>query len=427
MADASSRHSSRAAAVIIAVGSELTKGRVADTNTAWLSRQLTGLGVEVVRTMIVPDERSLLEAAIRDMLALGPGLVVVSGGLGPTHDDITAAAVAGALALPCDLDDSALAAMKRKAGFESPREHHRKQAILPAGSTFLEPVGTAPGFFIAREEFLLVALPGVPLELKAMWSDAAAVAAIAEALGSLEPPGSLAACFYGSGEPAVDAALMELLGPHSGIEAGVCSRHGEVEVCLDFPPEKKESATEVIAALKDRFGDYFYSDGETVESVIVRRLAEEGATLAVAESCTGGQLAGAITDVSGASNVFRGGVVAYHNDVKVGQLGVRAEIIENAGAVSEPVAQWMAVGVRSRLDADFGIGITGIAGPTGGSEEKPVGLVFICVSSPEGDEVARFDFAGGRFEVRRAAVVAALHMLLDRIEGSAPGFPRATG
>lgn len=221
-------------------------------------------------------------------------------------------------------------------------------------------------------------------------------------------------CFYGVDEPAVAEAVAELLGAaHPSVSAAIHQELGEIRLTLNFPAESAEVAVAVIAHLRERFAGSVYSTGEPVEVVVVGELADRGETLAVAESCTGGLLAGAVTSVNGSSAVFRGGVVAYHNDVKVGMLGVRKEILEGAGAVSEPVAQWMAVGARNRLGADYGIGVTGIAGPTGGTAEKPVGLVYISVSSVAADVVRGFNFPGDRDRVRRAAVVAALHLLRE--------------
>lgn len=222
----------------------------------------------------------------------------------------------------------------------------------------------------------------------------------------------LALCFYDIDEAAVSDAVSALTaGVADMVEAAVSSDYGEVRLELACTDADKAVAAGIAAELRQGFGRNIFSGGETVEQVVVRELGARSATLALAESCTGGLLAGTVTGVSGSSAVFRGAVVAYHNDVKVGLLGVRQDIIDRAGAVSEPVAQWMAVGARSRLNADYGVGITGIAGPGGGTPDKPVGLVYICVSSPGGDSVERFDFGGDRDQVRRAAVVAALHML----------------
>jgi nicotinamide-nucleotide amidase len=403
-------------AVIIAVGSELTRGRVQDTNSAWLSQGLHRSGIVVELVINVPDELSIMEQAIRNSLGLKPGLMIITGGLGPTQDDITAPAVAAALGLELELSRDALEAMAEAIGFSQPGEHHLKQATIPAGSKMLAPVGTAPGFIVNAGETVMVVLPGVPREMEVMWQQASATREVAAVTSRAELAGTLTLCLYGEGEPSVDAYLSEVLPQSSLIEASICSRFGEVEVQLDFPHDAIEAAESVIDRFEERFAGSIYSRGESIETTIVARLAKRGKSLAVAESCTGGLLAAAIVDVGGASEVFRGGIVAYHNDVKVSQLGVREEVLESAGAVSEPTAQWMAVGARSRLAADYGIGITGIAGPKGGTEEKPVGLVYICVSSTSGDVVKGFNLSGGRASIRRAAVIAALHMLFNHIE-----------
>ena len=216
---------------------------------------------------------------------------------------------------------------------------------------------------------------------------------------------------YGCEESAVKEAVTGLLGAQPAIQAEIDPASGGVKLRLSFPAQEAEAAALIGDQLRQQFGPLVFAADEAVEEAVVAELAQRGETLAVAESCTGGLLAGAITDVSGSSAVFRGGVIAYHNDLKVELLGVKEEILENAGAVSEPVAQWMAVGARERLGADYGIGITGIAGPAGGTPEKPVGLVYICVSSRGKDVVQGFSFDGGRAQVRRAAVVTALQML----------------
>ena len=413
-------------AVVITIGTELCRGTVADTNRGWISRRLDAAGLAVAAGLTVPDSAAAIGAALSFALSLEPDLVVVTGGLGPTGDDLTAPAVAAALELGVEVHPRA-AAMVSRAVAERPdagemegrtaaagelEPHQRKQAELPVGSVPIEPAGTAPGFVVSAGGVPIVVLPGVPGEMEAMWDDALAVPAVGRVLDRAEPRLRRTLCFYGTGEPQVSEAVERLIS-QSGVEVavGICASRREIRVDLEFAAEDKDQAGCITRELKNLFADFYYSSGAAVEQVVAEGLINRGRTLAVGESCTGGLLGGALTSVPGSSRFFLGGVTAYHNDVKMALLKVRREVLDNVGAVSEPVAQQLALGARSQTGADYGIGITGVAGPTGGTEDKPVGLVFICVSSQQGDVVERFDFPGDRKDVRAAAVTAALHLL----------------
>ena len=413
-------------AVVISIGTELCRGTVADTNRGWLSRRLDAVGLAIIAGLTVPDSAAAIGAAITHALSLEADMVVATGGLGPTGDDLTAPAVAAALGLELEVNPEAAAMVSRAVAERSAagvienqaqearnlEPHQRKQAELPVGSMPIKPAGTAPGFVVSAGGVPLVVLPGVPGEMEAMWEDAVAVPAVRQVLERAGPRLRRTLCFYGTGEPRISEAVQQLIS-QAGVEAevGICARRREVRVDLDFNLEDKDRASQITGELKNLFADFYYSSGAGIEQVVAEELAGHGRTLAVGESCTGGLLGGAITSVPGSSQFFLGGVIAYHNRVKMALLRVRREVLDNVGAVSEPVAQQLALGVRSQTGADYGIGITGVAGPTGGTVDKPVGLVFICASSEEGDVVERFHFPGGREDVRGAAVTAALHML----------------
>lgn len=401
-------------AIIITIGSELTDGRVVDTNTAWLAGRLEAAGVSVALALSAPDTTAGIGRVLGLALQQKPALIVVAGGLGPTADDLTAAAISQALDLPLALDQTAAAMVAAAAdtALQNLSPHQAKQATLPGGSQPLKPAGTAPGFLLDAGDSLIVALPGVPWEMETIWAAALAHPRLQSLIAAAGHPGRGSLLLYGVGEPEVDAAVASFLGDdRDGVQVSICCRYREIVVNVVYQETAAGVAVRLLSHLKERFADFVFSEGETIQEVTGRELALRGRTLATGESCTGGLLGAAITGVSGASEYYRGGVVAYHNEVKRALLRVRQEILDNVGAVSEPVAQQLALGVRASLTADYGIGITGIAGPGGGTPEKPVGLVYICVSSEAGDIVEGFNFPGGRDDVRRAAVVTSLHLL----------------
>ncbi len=405
-------------AVIITVGTELTDGRITDSNGPFLARDLEGRGVTVARVLSVPDAEGAIGWALTRAVELEPALVVVAGGLGPTADDLTAAALAGALGLETGVVPAAAAMVAAAGGGDSATlgPHQVKQATLPTGSLPLAPVGTAPGFIIFAGAAPVVVLPGVPLEMRQMWAEARSLPPIAGILDAASAPARRRLNFYGAGEPEVNAAVEALRQKYEvELEVSICARRREVLLEVAADHNHQPQVDELIDALMDRFKDTVYSEGDEIEEVVAGRLTGLGRTLAVGESCTGGMLGETVTRVPGASAFFLGGVVAYSNEVKRDLLKVRQETLDNVGAVSEPVAQQLALGVRALTGADYGAGITGVAGPSGGTPEKPVGLVFICVSSEEGDVVRGFNFPGSRDDIREYSVTAALHMLNRKI------------
>ncbi|MDO8735569.1 MAG: CinA family nicotinamide mononucleotide deamidase-related protein [Thermoleophilia bacterium] len=401
-------------AAIITIGTELTDGRIVDTNSGFIAARLERLGLRVAMALTLPDEERAIGEGLAYALERQAALVIISGGLGPTIDDITATAIARALELEIAIDPEAEQMVADAVG-RDPADlapHQYKQAELPVGSMSLKPAGTAPGFVVMAGDIPVVCLPGVPRELTEMWDYALAVPAIATIIGAVDAPARRSLCFYGSGEPAVSAAVESFLGTElEGIEVSICARYQEVVLEIVFPPAASSRVDKLMVSLKQRFGWDVFSEGERIEEALGAELLSRGRMLAVAESCTGGMLGETLTGISGSSGFFQGGVIAYANEIKTDLLGVSAETLETDGAVSEAVAGQLATGVMHTCTADYGIGITGIAGPGGGTTEKPVGLVYIGIAAATAGAVRRFDFRGGREDVRRSAVTAALHML----------------
>jgi len=405
-------------AAIITIGTELTDGRVIDTNTGFMARGLERRGLRVGLALTVPDDDAAIGMGLTYALGSDIALIAVAGGLGPTPDDVSATAIAKALELGIEFNPGAASMVAQAVGVDvtALEPHQAKQAMLPAGAQPIAPAGAAPGFALTHHGVPIICLPGVPWELEAMWEEALTTPGIAAVLDAGRAPGRRVLCFYESGEPQVAEAVEAFLGKDkAGIEVGICARHREVLLEVAFPPEAQDRVEDLMTAMKECFTDFCYSEGEEIKEIIAAELNRRGKTLAVGESCTGGMLGETITGVGGASQFFRGGVIAYDNEVKKALLKVRQGTLDTVGAVSEAVAQQLALGVRDACGADYGIGITGIAGPTGGTPDKPVGLVYICVSSREGDLVRGFNFPGGREDVRRAAVTAALHMLYTKL------------
>ncbi len=409
---------------IVVTGTEVLSGLVRDANGPWLSERLRSSGVDVAHVVVVGDRPGDLRAALSFLASEGMDLVVTSGGLGPTADDLTADVVASFSGRPMAVDVGLeeriwdiVAGMRdrwRDVSEEGMRAGARKQALVPEGAEVLEPVGTAPGLVVPGRPVVLV-LPGPPGELQPMWEAARSVPAVADVLGrgrSLEtriirmtglPESELARTLRGL---AVDPSL----------EVTTCLRRGELEVATTFPaPGGAAAYTEFEAALLERHGDRVFSrDGATVDEIVAELLLGPPlSTVAVAESCTGGLMAARLTDRAGSSAYVQGGVVVYSNEAKVAHAGVAADTISSFGAVSPEVARELAEGAAERFDATLGIGITGIAGPGGGTPSKPVGTVCLCVASLGSSEVLErtLHIPGDRATVRDRTTTAALHML----------------
>ncbi|HWG55285.1 MAG TPA: competence/damage-inducible protein A [Gaiellaceae bacterium] len=410
----------RPRAVLVVTGSELVRGERTDLNGPFLARQLLSLGIEPARIQVVGDAADELEAALRDAVK-GADLVAVSGGLGPTHDDRTVEVVARVAGRPLRLDEplereieafSRAVAERMRRPYADFAEGVRKQATLPDGAVSLGLAGTAPGMVVDAGGTPVVVLPGPPPELQKLWPNALEVPAVRAVLERARQPHRRTLRFFGAGESTVAQAFAEAGGERGGLEATICARDFEIVLELLAEPGEEERAEQLVGSLRARLGRHLYSDdGRTIERVVLDRLRERGLTVATAESCTGGLVAARLTEVPGSSDVVLGGIVAYANDVKERELGVARELLEEHGAVSAEVAEAMARGARRRLGADVAVAVTGIAGPSGGTPEKPVGLVYLHAETPDAAEGSTFTFPGDRESIRRRSVVAALHLV----------------
>jgi nicotinamide-nucleotide amidase len=371
------------------------------------------LGLEPARIAIVGDAEEELEAALAE--GLRADLCVVSGGLGPTHDDRTVALVARAAGLALKVDDGLEAEIERisRAVAERLRRPYadfeagvRKQATLPEGAVSLGLAGTAPGLVLQAGSASVVLLPGPPAELKRLWPRALETEPVRRVLSGATPPAHRVLRFYGASESEVARVLAEAGDEPPGVAVTVCARDFEIHVDLYGPAD-------VLAdALRERLGRHLFSEEERgVEEIVLDLCRARGWTLATAESCTGGMVAARLTSVPGSSDVFLGSVVAYADKVKERELGVDAEILERYGAVSAETAAAMAAGARRRLHADVAVAVTGIAGPGGGTAEKPVGLVYVHAETPEASHGIEFTYGQDRDSIRRRATVASLHLL----------------
>jgi nicotinamide-nucleotide amidase len=450
---------------IVVTGTEVLTGTIADRNGPWLSERLRELGVDTAHILIVGDRREDMRAALQFLREQGMRLILTSGGLGPTADDLTAEVVGEFQGREMVLDEpleqriaeilKPLAKRFPHLDMEAIRHGNRKQAIVPAGATILDPVGTAPGLVVpAREDSdskaehdregpTIVVLPGPPRELQPMWQAALQTEAMCAALAGAGEYRVATLRMFGIPESEIAETLRvaEREGvPLERLEITTCLRRGEIEVVTRYEPD----ADAVYAAFEDvvraRHADTLFSeDGSTIDEQVAALLRgerpagagsttgapagpgeglREAHTIATAESCTGGLLAARLTDPPGASDYVLGGLVAYANEAKVSLAGVDPALIERHGAVSTEVAQALADGARTRLGADIGVGITGIAGPGGGTEQKPVGLVCFSVAGPGDAHLTRSaTLPGGRPDVRDRATTVAMHLLRRALLG----------
>jgi nicotinamide-nucleotide amidase len=407
-------------AEIIAVGSELLTPQHVDTNSLYLTEKLNNLGILVRFKTIVGDSTEDLAAVFRAALERSP-LIVLTGGLGPTDDDLTRDVVAKVLERPLhEVEELRRRIQARYARLGRPMpENNLRQALVPEGAEWLENRnGTAPGIWIELKDNVVVLLPGPPRELEPLF-DTVCV----PRLERVAPGGRIQTRVYkvvGLPESEVDQIIAPLYRPYTNPTTTILASLGTIEVHLRARAETDQAAESRLAELGDKIelalGDHVYSSkGETLEQVVGMYLVLRQKTLAVAESCTGGLLAERLTRVSGSSVYFLGGAVCYSNEMKTRWAGVPADLIAAHGAVSQPVAQAMAQGVRARAGSSMGVGITGIAGPTGGTSEKPVGLVFIGLADERGTQVREFHFPGDRDRVRHWASQMALEMVRRRI------------
>jgi nicotinamide-nucleotide amidase len=407
-------------AEIIAIGSELLAPDRSDTNSLWLTAQLNSIGIEVKLKTIVGDDDSRLEEAIRDALRRSQ-VIITTGGLGPTEDDITRKVAARALGRRLFLDEAVLEEIRRRFqsfGRAMPERNSRQAMVIDGSEVLPNPNGTAPGLFIEHEGTALVLLPGPPREMQPMFDNH-----VRSRLGS--KAGNLRVVrrvlkVAGMGESAVDEKIAPIYTQYINPQTSILFNKSEIDIQLTAHGRTQQDAEvlldKVSAELEAVLGQSIFSfRGEKMEEVVALKLTLGGYTLSVAESCTGGLIAQRLTDVPGSSKYFIEGVVAYSNDAKTRTLGVEPMLLLEHGAVSGPVAEAMAEGIRHRASTDFGLAITGIAGPDGGSDEKPVGLVYIALADDVQTQHRKIILPGDRHLIRWRASQAALDLLRRRL------------
>ena len=413
-------------AEILTVGDEILRGEIVDSNKAFLAEQLLTLEIECDHQVSVRDDPEDMTDALRRAVGRSD-VVLVSGGLGPTRDDLTTEIVASTFGRELVLDDASLEAIRaffERLGREM-AENNAKQAYFPRDAEILpNPAGTAPGFLVEEQGCLVVCLPGVPRELHRMMAEQV-LPRLAKRLSAATPDArvmrSVLLRTFGVGESSLDSVLKDLAsGPGLSLGFRTSFPDNFLRPVARAATEQAadEKLSQLVAAIRERLGPVVYGEGdESMAAVVGRKLREQGQRLAVAESCTGGLIAERMTDVAGASEYFAGGVVAYANEAKQSLLGVPTELLERYGAVSEPVARAMAEGVRDRFGVERGLATTGISGPGGGSDEKPVGLVYIALATPEDTHCDEFVFALDRARHRSLTSQVALDWVRRSLAG----------
>jgi nicotinamide-nucleotide amidase len=406
-------------------GTEVLSGRVQDRNGPWLADRLAELGVELAHVMITGDRREDLLAALEFMRAEGTDLILTSGGLGPTADDMTAEIVAAFAERPLKLDErlerrigEIIARFARRWNLDPKALElaNRKQAMVPEGAVALDPVGTAPGLVVPANGQVVVVLPGPPRELQESWAQAVLTEPFRQAVAGAPRYRQTMVRMFGVPESEI-AETLRVAGTEmglDGLEITTCLRRAELEIVIRSDEQSDAASERLVEIMVSRHGDAVFStDGSSIDEQVAALLT--GRRLAVGESCTGGLLSARLTDRPGASAYFAGGVVAYSNEAKTDLLGVPEELIAEHGAVSDAVAEALADGALARFGADTAIGLTGVAGPDGGTPDKPVGRVCFCVTASfDGDQerVTRsLDLPGSRADIRDRSTAVALHLL----------------
>jgi nicotinamide-nucleotide amidase len=431
----------RPRAGILVTGTEVLTGIISDRNGPWLSERLREAGVDTAMIQIVGDRPEDLLQSLNFMRDAGMSVIVTSGGLGPTADDLTAEIVGRfsgrEMVLDAALEERIAEIlepmMRRWRGLdpEAIRRSNRKQAVIPEGATVLEPVGTAPGLVVVPREGTkptVVVLPGPPRELQPMWEAARATEAFAAAVAGAPTYRRGIVRLFGIPESEIANTLRAAEDEGlslAALEVTTCLRRGEIEVATSYEPPAQPAYDAFLEFIRSRHGDTLFSeDGSTIDEQLAGLLA--GHTVATAESCTGGGLAERLTERAGSSAYFVGALVVYSNEAKVALAGVDPAVIERVGAVSAEVAEALADGAAARLGAEIGVGITGIAGPGGGSEDKPVGTVCISVVfAGDGRRITRsLRLPGGRSDIRDRSVTVSMHLLRRLLLGESDG---ATG
>jgi nicotinamide-nucleotide amidase len=421
---------------IVVTGTEVLTGRVADRNGPWLAEQLRIHGVDIAHIIVVGDRPNDLRASLGFLAGTSVDLIITTGGLGPTADDLTAEVVGEFQGRP-SVHDTALEAqiagivdrLSADRGWQldpvSTAFASRKQALVPVGANVLAPVGTAPGLIVAVAEGragpAIVVLPGPPWELQGMWPAALADPLVQAALCGREELRQRTIRLWGTPESELAATLRSNAARLAGLEITTCLRDGELEIVTRYRPSAQRAYDDLEMVISQAHSDTLFSrDARTIDDLVAAGLSTGNRSIATAESCTGGLLAARLTERAGSSAYLLGGLVVYSNAAKRELAGVPTQLIERVGAVSAEVAQAMAEGVRTRLGADIGVGITGIAGPGGGSAAKPVGLVYICVAGNGQTLARRVSLRGSRADIRLRCVVIALHLVWELL---APPHP----
>lgn len=407
-------------AEIIAIGSELLTPDRTDTNSLWLTERLNNIGIEVKLKTIVGDDDARLEETIRDALKRS-AIVITTGGLGPTEDDITRKIAARALGRRLLFNEKVLEVIRAKFahwGRKMPEINARQAMVLEGAEILDNPNGSAPGMYLEHEGRAIILLPGPPREMRPMF-ESHVQARLRVKAGDVRVVRRVLRV-SGLGESAVDERIAPVYTQYTNPQTTILFNQSEIEIHLTAQGKTEQEAELLLDGLagqiEERLGDSIFAfRGERMEEVVGLRLAVSGFTLAVAESCTGGLISQRLTEVPGSSNYFQEGVVTYSNEAKVRLLGVPSDLIAEHGAVSAQVAEAMAEGVRERASTDFGLAVTGIAGPSGGSEEKPVGLVFIALSDDVHTEHRKLMIPGDRQLIRWRAAQAALDLLRRRL------------
>jgi nicotinamide-nucleotide amidase len=431
-----------ARAGIVVTGTEVLTGRVVDRNGPWLAERLRELGVDVAHNIVVGDRPADVRDALGWLASAGVDLIITSGGLGPTEDDLTAAVVGEFQQRPLELDVAlegriwtileGLMSRWPDLDLEAVRRSNRKQALVPDGATVLEPVGTAPGLIVpppqddvGRSAPVIVVLPGPPRELQPMWRTAVQLEPFRAAIGGATVYHQHMLRLFGIPESEIANTMLQARDAGidlDALEITTCLRRGEVEIVTRYEPPQQEVYDAFAALVADKHPrELFSADGTSVDEQVATLLRSSSRTIATAESCTGGLLAGRLTDRAGSSGYVLGGVVVYSDAAKVALAGVDSGLIERVGAVSVEVAEALADGARAALGADVGVGITGIAGPDGATVDKPVGTVCFSVAADGHRLTRRLVLPGGRFDVRDRSTTVAMHMIRRVLRGETGG------
>ncbi len=407
-------------AEIIAIGSEMLEPDRTDTNSLWLTEKLNGIGIEVKQKTIVGDDDARLEEAIRDAMKRS-SVILTTGGLGPTEDDITRKVAARALGRRLLLDETVLEEIRARFlsfGRSMPERNSRQAMVIDGADVLANPNGTAPGMFIEHQGVSVALLPGPPREMRPMFESQVIPRLVAKG-GNVRVVRRVLRV-SGLGESAVDEKIAPVYTQYENPQTTILFNNSEVEIHLTARARTEADADALLdrlsGQLEERLGNAIFAfRGERLEDVVALRLTVGGFTVAVAESCTGGLVSQRLTDVAGSSKYFIEGVVAYSNEAKIRTLGVEPVLLLEYGAVSAPVAEAMAEGIRKRAETDFGLSVTGIAGPGGGTDEKPVGLVYIALADDAHTEHRRLMIPGDRNLIRWRSSQATIDLLRRRL------------